>query len=95
MGRLFETLEHNTKSASFALKELLGAIELEPIQGDCIVENGKDIEMKSYSIAHTNIQTLGLLDEKSQGSNWLHWRRGWDSNPRYVYSAHTLSKRAP
>lgn len=22
-------------------------------------------------------------------------RRGWDSNPRYVFSVHTLSKRAP
>src|SRR5688572_7330374 len=23
------------------------------------------------------------------------WRRGWDSNPRYPFGEHTLSKRAP
>ena len=39
-------------------------------------------KFKPYYVAHTKIQTLALLDEKHQGSNWLHWRRGWDSNPR-------------
>ncbi len=37
---------------------------------------------KPYYVAHTKIQTLALLDDKYKGSNWLHWRRGWDSNPR-------------
>ncbi len=43
-------------------------------------DNGK--EFKPYYIAHTKIQTLSLLDDKYKGSNWLYWRRGWDSNPR-------------
>ena len=30
---------------------------------------------KPYYVAHTKIQTLALLDERHQGSNWLHWRR--------------------
>jgi len=32
-------------------------------------------QFKPYYVAHTKIQTLALLDEKHQGSNWLHWRR--------------------
>ena len=44
--------------------------------------NDKGMEFKPFYIAHTKIQTLALLDDRYKGSNWLHWRRGWDSNPR-------------
>ncbi|MBU3933413.1 MAG: hypothetical protein KKH11_01945, partial [Candidatus Omnitrophica bacterium] len=42
---------------------------------------GNDKTFKPYYVAHTKIQTLALLDERHQGSNWLHWRREEDSNP--------------
>ena len=81
-------LNQNTVNSSLALKELLGSISLEPVTDKksdfyYIVSNG-DIKFKPYYIAHTKIQTLALLDDKYKGSNWLHWRRGRDSNPRKV-----------
>ena len=36
-----------------------------------MVENGRLIESRSYYVAHTSIQTLALLDEETNGSNWL------------------------
>ena len=39
-------------------------------------------KFKPYYVAHTKIQTLALLDDRYKGSNWLHWRRRKDSNPR-------------
>ena len=99
LEKLRDTLNKNTTSSSLAPKELLGGISLEPItdrKSDFyyIVSNG-DIKFKPYYIAHTNIQTLALLDDKYKGSNWYHWRRGRDSNPRtlagYVYSRHARS----
>jgi hypothetical protein len=67
---------------------------LEAVTGQCVIENGRLIEMKPFYMAYTQIQTLALLEE-SEGSNWLQCRRRWDSNPRYVISVYTLSKRAP
>ena len=83
---LRDTLNKNTVSSSLALKELLGSISLEPVidkKSDFfyIVSSG-EIKFKPYYIAHTKIQTLALLDDKYKSSNWLHWRRGRDSNPR-------------
>ena len=95
LERFQETLNKNTKASALALKELLGTIELEPIQSDPIVENGCVIESKPYYLAHSNIETLALLDEKHKGTNWYLLRRRWDSNPRYAKTQHTLSKRAP
>jgi len=69
-----ETLDKNTKASAFALKELLGSIELEAVPGECVVENGQLIQAKPYYLAHTNIQTLALLDE-TKGSNWLQCRK--------------------
>ncbi len=87
LEELRDTLNQNTVNSSLALKELLGSISLEPVTDKksdfyYIVSNG-DIKFKPYYIAHTKIQTLALLDDKYKGTNWLHWRREWDSNPRY------------
>ena len=49
---------------------------------------------KPYYVAYTKIQTLALLDEEHKGSNWYHWRRDRDSNPRTPFGGHTLSRRA-
>ena len=83
LEELRDTLNQNTVTSSIALKELLGNISLEPVTDKksdfyYIVSNG-DIKFKPYYIAHTKIQTLALLDDKYKGSNWLHWRREWDS----------------
>ena len=97
LEKLHETLDKNTTASALALKELLGTVRLEPIR-DEVDDLCKEIasaqtesgprndsvaaKFKPYYVAHTKIQTLALLDEKHQGSNWLHWRRGRDSNPR-------------
>ncbi len=88
------TFMQNTEAAALSLKDLLGTVELEPALGCCEVEKGKLIETKRYYLAHTSIDTLVLIDG-GKGTNWSLLRRGWDSNPRYVFDAHTLSKRAP
>lgn len=78
LEKLHETLCKNTKASALALKDLLGSIEMEPVRGECMVENGQLIESRGYYVAHTNIETLALLDEDTQrpkGSNWLHWRK--------------------
>lgn len=74
LEKFHETLDKNTKASALALKELLGSIELEPVPGECVVENGQLIQSKPYYVAYSNIQTLALLDE-TEGSNWLHWRK--------------------
>ena len=94
LNNLQKTLMQNTETAALSLKNLLGKIELDPVLGRCEVENGKVVEMRAYYLAHTNIDTLALLEE-GKGSNWSLLRREWDSNPRYAVNAHTLSKRAP
>ncbi len=75
-----ETLNKNTKSS--ALKDLLGPIEMEPVQSDPIIENGHIIEQKPYYMAHSNIETLALLDQENKDTNWLQWRTQWDSKPQ-------------
>ena len=61
----------NTKSSALALKDLLGTIEMEPIQSNIIIENGNLIGQKPYYIAYCNIETLTLLDNENKGANWL------------------------
>ncbi len=75
LDKFYETLNKNPKAVALALKELLGTIELEPVPGECVVENGKLIENRSYYVAHTSIQTLSLLDDETKSSNWLKWRK--------------------
>ncbi len=75
LEKFYETLNKNPKAVALALKDLLETIELEPVQGECVVENGKIIENRSYYVAHTSIQTLALLDEETKGSNWLQYRK--------------------
>ena len=88
LERLRETLNKNTVSSALALKELLGTIRLEPISDKksdfyYLLKDGQQV-FKPYYVAHTKTQTLALLDEQHKGSNWYHWRRGEDSNPRWV-----------
>ena len=86
LRNLHETLNRSTVSSALALKGILGTIQLEPISDKesdfyYVISSGEK-KFKPYYIAHTKIQTLALLDERHKGSNWLHWRRGRDSNPR-------------
>ena len=93
---LKETLNKNTVSSSMALKELLGAITLEPVLNKDVdyyhLFAGDEKNFKPYYVAHTKIQTLALLDEEHKGSNWCHWRKEHDSNLRGI-AAWTLSRR--
>ena len=92
LEKLHETLSKNTTASALALRKLLGPILLEPVSEPpvnyeiatlpSVARNDNGKGFKSYYIAHTKIQTLALLDDKYKGSNWLQWRRGWDSNPR-------------
>lgn len=82
LEKFYETLEMNTRVSALALKDLIGAIEMEPICGETIRENGQMIELRPYYLAHSNIETLALMDEEHKGSNWLYWRKRRDSNPR-------------
>lgn len=70
LEKLCETLNQNTKASALALKDLLGTIELEPVPAECVVENGRLIENRPYYLAHTNIDTLALLDKEYKGTNW-------------------------
>ena len=85
LENLRETLNKNTVSSALALKELLGPISLEPVltkENDFYrLSEGNEKNFKPYCVAHSKIRTLALLDEEKKGSNWLHWRRGRDSNP--------------
>ncbi|GAI36359.1 unnamed protein product [marine sediment metagenome] len=84
LENLHETLAKNTVASALALKEILAPIQLEPIpdtESDFYQIIDGEKKFKPYYIAHTKIQTLALLDDRYKGSNWLHWRRGWDSNP--------------
>ena len=91
LENLHETLSKNTVSSALALEGILGTIQLEPIsdeESDLFqIINGDEKKFKPYYLAHTKVQTLALLDERYKGSNWLHWRRGWDSNPRSTAKA--------
>ncbi len=84
LERFQETLNKNTKASALALKEILGTIEFEPVQSNPIIENGCVIESRPYYLAHSNIETLALLDEKHKGTNWYLLRKRRDSNPRSV-----------
>ncbi|NGX32977.1 MAG: hypothetical protein K1060chlam4_01036, partial [Candidatus Anoxychlamydiales bacterium] len=81
LENFYETLNKNTKSSALALKDLLGPIEMEPVQSDpiienghIIIENGHIIEQKPHYPAHSNIESLALLDQENKGANWLKWR---------------------
>ena len=65
-----------------SLKDLLGTIEMEPVQSDPVIENGNIIEQKPYYLAHSNIESLALLDQENKSANCLQWRKRRDSNPR-------------
>ncbi len=83
---LSNTLEQGTVTSSQALKELLGEIKLEPMltkeNDNYFLYDGLDKDFRPYYVAHTNIETLALLDKENQGSNWKHWWAVKDSNLR-------------
>lgn len=74
LDKLHETLGGDTKMAALALKNLLGSIEMEPVPSECVVEGDRLIQSRAYYVAHSNIDTLTLLEE-GKGSNSLHWRK--------------------
>ena len=65
---------------------MLGEIKLEPIltkeSDNYFLHDGLDKDFRPYYVAHTNIETLALLNKENQGSNWKHWWAGTDSNLR-------------
>ena len=85
LAKLTETLNQNTIASAQALKELLGQVTVEPVlskDSDYYrLFEGKERDFKPYCVAHTNIETLALLDQEHQGSNWYQIRRSRDSNP--------------
>jgi hypothetical protein len=46
-----------------------------------LLQDGLDKDFKPYYVAHTNIETLVLLNKEHQGSNWKHWWAVKDSAP--------------
>jgi site-specific DNA recombinase len=74
LEKFYETISKNTQASALALKDIFGIVELEAVQGQCVVENGRLIEMKPFYMAYTQIQTLALLNE-TEGSNWLQCRK--------------------
>ncbi len=86
LERLYETLTRNTSAAAIALKELLGTIELEPVADGEYFEllNDGEKRFKPYYVAHTEVQTLCLMDGEDDSSNWLQWRRVRDLNPHVL-----------
>ena len=86
LERLYETLTRNTSAAAIALKELLGTIELEPVADGEYFEllNDGEKRFKPYYVAHTEVQTLCLMDGEDESSNWYQWRRVRDSNPHVL-----------
>ena len=83
LDNLHETISMNTQASALALKDLFGTIEMEPVPGECVVENGRLIQAQAYYTAHTKIDTLDLIDE-TKGSNLFQRRKRRDSNPRSV-----------
>jgi len=85
LERLRETLHQNVGAAAQALKELLGTVRLEPITDQAadpyhvMAEEG--YTFKPYYVAHTNINTLALLNEH-QGAKWSNWWRRRELHPR-------------
>jgi DNA invertase Pin-like site-specific DNA recombinase len=78
LENLRETLSKDTVSSALALKELLAPVSLEPVlnkEADLYrIFEGDDKDFKPYYVAHTKIQTLALLDDRTKGSNWLLFR---------------------
>ena len=99
LKELSTTLEQGTVSSSQALKELLGEIKLEPIltkeSDNYFIYDGLYKNFKPYYVAHTNIETLALLNKENQGSNWEDWWAGKDSAPYVRLSAHSGSATRP
>ena len=77
LDKFQDILRTDTISSALALKDVLGTIRLRPIDED---------QAEPHYIADLKIQTLALLDERHNGSNWWQWRRGRDSNPRYGFT---------
>ncbi len=86
LERLYETLTRNTSAAAIALKELLGTIELEPVADGEYFEllNDGEKRFKPYYVAHTEVQTLCLMDGEDESSNWYQGRRVRDLNPHVL-----------
>lgn len=68
LDSLHATLTQNGEAAALSLKNLLGRIELEPALGNCKVKTGKIIEVRSFYIAYTDVDTLALLEGDDNGS---------------------------
>ena len=79
LSRIQEVLERRTEQSALLLRDVLGAIRLEPKQGDV---------GRPYYLAQTSIDCIALLKTPpgargpDGGSNSLLWWRRWESNPR-------------
>jgi site-specific DNA recombinase len=73
LAKLQPILEGQTSRSAILLRRVLGPVTLTPKQPDV---------GKPYYEAETALQTVDLLDDPEDGSNWLRkWRRG-ELNPR-------------
>lgn len=92
LTKLSETLSQDTLASSLSLKELLGPVSLEPVlskDSDYYrLFEGKERDFKPYCVAHTNIETLALLDQEHQGSNWYQIRRGHVPHTKATLNRH-------
>jgi hypothetical protein len=73
-------LESEPSQSALLLRRVLGPVRLVPV---------KPQVGRPYYQAETALQVLDLLKAPEGGSNWLHWWRRWESNPR----PKTLSRR--
>lgn len=71
MEKLHQTLEKNTTASALALRDLLGNIRLELVEGiACVGKDSASKRPKPFYVAHKKVKTLALLDEQYKGSNW-------------------------
>ena len=73
MSALQPLLEIDTTGSALLLRRVLGSVRLVPV----VPEVGR-----AYYQAETALQVLDLVEAPEGGSNWLHWWRRWESNPR-------------
>lgn len=69
----FLTAESLKYGDAWVLKELARTVELAYVQGKCALAHAQLIQMGSYYVAYTSIQTIALLSEQSDDlvpKNW-------------------------
>ena len=66
-------IEAESSKSALVLRRVLGRIRLLPVESQI---------RKPYYQAETALRVLDLVKAPEDGSNWLHWWRRWELNPR-------------